>query len=493
MRAIDAKRRMADVLFPARLGYVSHRITRAVPLSATRPNPADISVAVQELCAHLDVYRTYRRPGERLSVTDRRRLEEAAAAARRGLMERELIALDQVMSVLRGSTDWGAIGWEAVAAWQQLTPAITAKGVEDTALYSPGTLLAAADVGTQPDQPSVTAEQFHSRMRLRAESSRDGLSALSTHDSKRSHDVRCRLAVVSEIPQRWAAVVSALESARSDDRPDAADRRYVYESLVGAWPVDGNTAGDFARRVQDHLVKASREAKRHSSWLAPDEDYESALQSFAASLLSNDASHATLQAVVTAIEMAGVANSLASALLRATAPGVPDLYQSDDTWLFAFADPDNRRALDLAHHKELLEAGDAAELMSSWRDGRVKQAVIRAALRLRREQPELFAKGRYLPLTATGERASHVLTFARVTDSATAIVVVPRLSWTLAGDGRIPLGSEVWGATALQLLSLGGGTLVDVLTGSKFSDHGGLAPVGEVLSTLPVALLVARP
>ncbi|HVT64147.1 MAG TPA: malto-oligosyltrehalose synthase [Mycobacteriales bacterium] len=493
LRGVEAKRRMIDVLFPARIGYVSQRITRAVPQSVTRPNPADISVAVQELCAQLDVYRTYRRPGERLTVTDRRRLEEAAAATRRELNDRELIALDQALLVLRGATDWGAIGWDAVAAWQQLTPAVTAKGVEDTALYSPGTLLAAADVGTQPDRPAVSVEQFHARMRMRAESSRFGLSALSTHDSKRSHDVRCRLAVLSEMAARWISTVEALDLRYAADRhdgksPDTVDRRYLYESLVGAWPVGGHTTDDFLRRVQDHVVKAAREAKRNSSWLAPDEDYETGLQSFAAELLDDDTARKSLEAVVAATEPAGITNSLASVLLRATAPGVPDVYQSDDTWLLAYVDPDNRRPLDLDHHKKLLAAGGAGDL-SGWRDGHVKQALIQASLRLRREVPDLFAEGKYLPLTATGPGAQHVLAFARVTDSATAIVVVPRLSWTLAGDGRFPIGSDVWGDTAIQLLSLGGARFINMLTGAELADHGAVAPVGDVLSKLPVALL----
>jgi malto-oligosyltrehalose synthase len=490
MRSVDAKRRMVDVLFPARLGYVSHRITRAVPQSVTRPNPADISVAVQELCAQLDVYRTYRRPGERLSVADRRRLEEAAAAARRELTDRELIALDQVLLVLRGSTDWGAIGWEAVAAWQQLTPAVTAKGVEDTALYTPGTLLAGADVGTHPDRPAVAIEEFHARMRLRSESSRFGLSALSTHDSKRSHDVRCRLAVLSEIPDRWLSIVAALDENRGD-RPDAADRRYLYESVVGAWPLDRRVDADFVRRVQEHVVKAAREAKRNTSWLRPDADYESALQAFAAEILDDAGARSLLESAVDAIEVAGATNSLASVLMRATAPGVPDIYQSDDSWLLAFVDPDNRRPLDLAHHRRLLEENTGRDL-ATWQDGRVKQAVIQAATQLRRAEPELFSEGRYLPLTASGPAAKHVLAFARSTDSATAITVVPRLSHALAGDARFPTGEAVWGDTGLQLYSLAGGRLVDVLTGSEFADHGAVAPVGKVLSQLPVALLIGR-
>ncbi|HWC33908.1 MAG TPA: malto-oligosyltrehalose synthase [Mycobacteriales bacterium] len=493
-RGVDAKRRMIDALFPARLGYVSTRITRAVPLGTpSRPNPADISVAVQELCAQLDVYRTYRRPGERLSVADRRRLEEAAAAARPELSDREGIALDQVMAVLRGSTDWGAIGWEAVAGWQQLTPAITAKGVEDTALYTPGTLLAAADVGSQPDRPAVTLEEFHAQMRRRFESSRLGLSALSTHDSKRSHDVRCRLAVLSELPDQWEVAVAALDERTQADAPDAADRRYLYETLVGTWPVDRPADDHYLSRVQDHLVKAAREAKRNSSWLQPDESYEAALQALAARVMSDSECRSRLEAVVAEIAVAGATNSLTSVLLRATAPGVPDIYQSDDLWLLAMVDPDNRRPFDLAHHVSALDACEAEDpraLLSSWRDGRVKQSVVRAALQARRRLRELFKEGRYLPITATGPAAKHVVSFARVDESATAIVVAPRLSWALARD-RFPVGQEAWQETRLQLLSLAGRPFVDALTQTQHPASDTTIAVADVLSDLPVALLLS--
>ncbi|HVT21062.1 MAG TPA: malto-oligosyltrehalose synthase [Mycobacteriales bacterium] len=496
-RAVEAKRRMIDELFPARLGYVSSRITRAVGRAVTRPNPADISVAVQELSSQLDVYRTYRRPGERLTVTDRRRLEEAAAAARAELTDRETVALEQVMSVLTGPIDWGSIGWEAVASWQQLTPAVMAKGVEDTALYCPGTLLAAADVGTHPDRADLTVEEFHERMRRRAELTPHGLNALSTHDTKRSHDVRCRLAVLSELPGRWESVVAGLEARHSGQRPDLADRRFVYESVVGAWPVDRPADADYLRRVQDYVVKAAREAKRRTSWLRPDEQYETGLVSFTEAVLGDAESRALLESLVAAIDVAGATNSLAAALLRATAPGVPDLYQADDLWLFAFVDPDNRRPWDVEHHRQAVAAAEAAtsdpaRLLASWRDGCVKQAVIRSALRLRRERPALFAEGRYLPLTATGPGAKHVVAYARVTDSETAIVVVPRLTAILAGEGQFPVGGQVWGDTVIQLLGLAGNELTDVLTGRSTAGHGQVLEVGEVLAQLPVALLVGR-
>ncbi|MGN6474383.1 MAG: malto-oligosyltrehalose synthase [Mycobacteriales bacterium] len=493
-RTIEAKRMIIDELFPARLGYVSNRITRAVPqAAASRANPADISVAVQELTAHLDVYRTYRRPGERLTPADRRRLADAATSAREELADREAAALDQVMSVLTGSTDWGTIGWEAVAAWQQLTPAVAAKGVEDTALYEPGTLLAGADVGTQPDQPAVAAEEFHQHMDRRMAAGAVGLNALSTHDSKRSHDVRCRLAVLSEIADRWERAVASLDDSHQAARPDAADRRYLYETLVGAWPVDGQIDETFTKRVQEHVVKAVREAKRNSSWLQPDDRYEAALQSLVTDVLTAEDSRATIESVAASIDVPGATNSLASVLLRAAAPGVPDVYQGDDLWLLALVDPDNRRPFDAERHDRVLTSTEAVplrELLDGWRDGRVKQAVLRTALRARRTHPRLFEGGVYLPLGVRGSRADHVVAFARVTTSDTAVVVVPRLTHTLAGHSAFPLGMGVWGDTTIDLPPDVNPDLVDVLTRSIPQARNNTLLVGELLSDLPVALLI---
>lgn len=491
-RCVEARRMVIDELFPGRLGYVSARISRAVPTTTSRANPADVSVAVQELSANLDVYRTYRRPGERASASDRRRLADAAAAARRDLAEREALALEQVMAVLTGPTDWGSIAWEAVADWQQLSPAVTAKGVEDTTLYAPGTLLAAADVGTHPDRPATTTEQFHEQM-ARREPGSGGLNALSTHDSKRSHDVRCRLAVLSEIPDRWQSAVTSLEVAHGSARPDAADRRYVYETLVGAWPTDGRTDESFLRRMQDHVVKAVREAKRNSSWLQPDERYESGIQAFVAEVLNEPDSRSVIEAVVAEVELPGVTNSLSSIVLRAGAPGTPDVYQGDDLWMLALVDPDNRRPLDVdVHHRALIstQGAKAHDLLGDWRDGRVKQAVVGATLRSRRTHPRLFGGGVYLPLAVRGAAAAHVVAFARVTTSDTAIVVAPRLTRTLAGSDAFPLGLEVWGDATIELPADLNPDLVDAVTGSIPRAQEGAVLVGEVLAALPVALLI---
>ncbi|HEX3705095.1 MAG TPA: malto-oligosyltrehalose synthase [Mycobacteriales bacterium] len=502
-RATEAKDHAIASLFPARLGYVSSRMTRAVAsASSTRPNSADVAAAVQALTSNLAVYRTYRCIDQPVTASDHRRLGEAAAAARDKLAEREVAALDSVLAVLRGPTDLAGSGWDAIGAWQQFTPAVVAKGVEDTALYTPGTLLAVADVGGHPDDPAVAPSQLHEALSDRARHSSLGLSTLSTHDSKRSHDVRCRLAVLSESPQDWEAAVADLEVRHGRSGPDAADRRYAYETIVGAWPTAGDIDGTFIGRIQDHLVKAAREAKRNTSWLRPDERYEQRLRDLAEQTLREPASRSILRGVSATLDRPGVTNSLASVVLRAVAPGVPDVYQSDDLWFLALVDPDNRRPLDLEHHRAALStlsamgdperATEAVRLLADWRDGRVKQAVLRAALHVRRSHPDLFARGTYRALAVHGSARDHVVAFARRDGDDAAICLVPRLTLTLAGSDAFAVG-ELWQDTAIDLAELASRRFVDALTGVTVTCDGGRLEVASVLSRLPVALLVSQP
>jgi malto-oligosyltrehalose synthase len=494
-RATEAKRRGIDVLFAARLGHVCARMTRAVPRgAASRPNPAEMSVALQELSAQLEVYRTYRRPGERATSSDRRQLDHAAGSARNHLAGRELAALDQLVTILKGPTDPGGIAWEAVAAWQQFTPPVMAKGVEDTALYDPGTLLAAADVGSDPEHPWRSVSDWHERISARARRTPNLLNTLSTHDSKRSQDVRCRLAVLSELAEEWEDAIRQLEGRSQVAEPDVTDRRYAYETLVGAWPAAGAGGHEFTRRIQDHLVKAAREAKRRSSWLEPDEAYEERLVSFAADLLNDPTSRKILESVVRSVEAAGVTNSLSAIVLRAVAPGVPDVYQGDDSWFLALVDPDNRQPVPYDDHhaslRSLPDGEDVGGLLASWRDGKVKQAVLRASLRARRADRELFAEGDYLPLQASGASAAHVVSFARRVGGRSAVAVVPRLVHRLAGPARYALGAEIWQDTAVDVGELGQAVFVNVFTGRKTSVEAGTLRLADAFRQLPVALLV---
>ncbi|HWB67409.1 MAG TPA: malto-oligosyltrehalose synthase [Mycobacteriales bacterium] len=503
-RAVAAKRAALTALFPHQLDEVVYAFAAAIS------EPVDhsaLSAAVLELTARLPVYRTYRRAEEPMSAADRRWVGRAVRAARGSLPSAAERALAAVAAVITGPLPADGTAWLAVADWQQLSSPATAKGVEDTALYDAGRPLAAADVGADPDRPAVEPPEFHARMRDRQRRASRALNATSTHDSKRSEDVRCRLAALSEIPDAWESALrelSRLACTGNDDsvRPDAADQRYVFETLVGAWPLDGNPDADFLARITTHLTKAAREAKRHSSWLDPDEAYESALQNLAERVVDGHPAglRRTVQRIVTEIECAGGTNSLAAAVLKATAPGVPDVYQGCDRWAFNLVDPDNRRPVDWAAHRASLaglpelsddadHSAEVAELLAGWRDGRVKQHVVRQSLLARRSLPRLFGDGRYLPLDVAGDYGSSVVAFARRRRDQWAVTIVPRLTRPLTRPGEFPIGDR-WGNTAVKLPAGAPSRFRNRLTGREVGVTRGRWALADVLPDLPVAVLV---
>jgi (1->4)-alpha-D-glucan 1-alpha-D-glucosylmutase len=264
--------------------------------------------------------------------------------------------------------------------------------------------------------------------------------------------------------------------------------------------MDGEIGEDFAQRISEHLVKAAREAKRNSNWIDPAVGYEEALTGFARRLILAEPTARTLiEQTVATVERAGVVNSLGSVLLKATAPGVPDIYQGEDAWFQALVDPDNRRPLDADAHARLLaslprfgvECGaEAASLLAGWRTGAVKQLVLRNALNVRRDRPELFASGAYQPLEIIGAQRRHVVAFARVHEQSWAISVVPRLVVGIAGPDRFPVGADIWPDTEIVVPSGCPERLVDGLTGQSIASRDGRIAVAEALATLPVALLV---
>jgi (1->4)-alpha-D-glucan 1-alpha-D-glucosylmutase len=491
-RATSAKRAAIEKLFPHQLDQLVTRFAAAVDGDVS---PADLAAALTELTAFLDVYRTYRIADTTASAADVARVQAAAQRVGNESAGGAAAALDAVVGALLGTLESAGPAALAVSAWQQLSSPVAAKGVEDTAMYSSGRLLAAADVGSDPDRPAVSASEFHAAMAHRLQRGRGGLSATSTHDSKRSHDVRCRLAVLSEIASEWEVTIEALEAslfpADADSAPDVADRRYLYETLVGCWPIDGQAGEAFAVRIKDHVVKAAREAKRRSSWLDPDPAYEAALQQLADRIiLGEPVARQLLEQTVAAVETAGVVNSLASMLLKVTAPGVPDIYQGDDAWFFTLVDPDNRSPMDLVRHVDLLSQPLVAAPLDSWRSGAVKQLVTRTALTARRADPELFDVGHYEPIDVTGEHREHVIAFARVAGDRAMITVVPRLVQTLAGAGQFPLGGECWADTALVLPAGHPTGFTELVTGAQTeAASSGRLRLGDLFATLPVALL----
>jgi (1->4)-alpha-D-glucan 1-alpha-D-glucosylmutase len=499
--AVEAKREVMVTLFPGQVDRVARLATDAA--QATIPgvdlDPADVAEAVRALTAHLQVYRTYLGVGPP-SDADRRRLGRAATLAGDDLDAEGRRALGLLVEGLYlSATDpaWG----EVTRRWQQLTGAVAAKGVEDTALYRTTGTLAAAEVGGDPGQPAVEVDAFHWAMEGRAVTSPGALNATSSHDTKRSEDVRARLAALTE----WAPWEEQLRSWEArhcqlvgpDRLPDRHDQRFLSTTAVGAWPAPGAERAELPGRLRAYLVKAAREAKRQTSWLEPNPGYEERLESLVDRLFSSDGAgfREEVEAVVEAVGPAGAVNGLSATVLKMTAPGVPDVYQSTETWSYALVDPDNRRPVDFARlEAQLAElAGSAvppAHLLSGWRDGRVKVELTRRLLAFRRANPELFAGGEYLPLSVSGPQATHVVAFARRQGEAWSISVVPRLVLSLAGSGRFPVGPDLWAGTTVQLPAGAPTRLVDVVTDAPTAAPGGVLGLDAALAEFPVAALV---
>jgi (1->4)-alpha-D-glucan 1-alpha-D-glucosylmutase len=336
--------------------------------------------------------------------------------------------------------------------------------------------------------------------------------ASSTHDTKRSEDVRARIAVLSELPDEWGERLAQWKLLNSDKRatrnalaiPDGNVEYLIYQTMIGAWPFEPDQIDSFHQRLADYLVKVAREAKEYSSWVEPDVVYEDALLSFVDALFDANRSSEFLTDFTTfqsRIARAGALNSLSQTLIKLTAPGIPDIYQGNELWDFSLVDPDNRRPIDYAQRARSLAALDKArtraellqDLASNWRDGRVKLFLIQHALRLRRGLPTLFADGSYLPVQATGDQMDHLFSYVRTHADASLLIVAPRLCSSIIDDGDDLVASRNWGNSTLLLPSGWQGQAHNLLSGEPIPTvnvHGAPAvSVSDVLRHFPVGLV----
>lgn len=493
------KLRVLDTLFAAELRSLAERTSELVE------SPVDVCTRVlRELTAGLDVYRTYI-DADGPSATDRARIDAAHDVARQHLDARDHSTLDMIrtMLLLEGTAASHRAREQAldvVARWQQLSGPAMAKGFEDTALYRWPALLAVNDVGGEPGE-SLDVTDVHAFLTHRAEREPGALNATSTHDSKRSEDVRARLLVLSEHAEEWnAAVERWLSQMRRNRAPLAVrDELILLQTIVGAWPLTGEPDGDFVTRIQEYMRKAAREAKDETSWRQPDEEYERVLLAQVEQLLTSpelaDVRN-ELRAFVERIALHGAVNSLAQMLLKCAAPGIPDTYQGTARWRFDLVDPDNRRPVDyeeLAVFEAELggivaqpNAADVRALATSWRDGRLKLYVLMAALACRGRNRAF--SGDYEPLTVSGTRAAHLLAFRRTSGDESVIALIPRSPARLAEPGEWPTG-DVWGDTTVDVGAI---HLRGVLDGQRLDTVDGRLRVADALAVLPVALLEAE-
>lgn len=483
------------------------RYGRDLPLAALKE-------ALMELTTSLSVYRTYIR-GYPVAARDKHYIEEASARAlRRAPHLRAALTFLQRLLLL---TDWHRLSpaqqeerCHFVMRWQQLTGPVTAKGFEDTALYRYNRLLALNEVGGNPGSSGLTVSEFHARSAAVLQCWPHTLNATSTHDTKRSEDVRARLGVLSEIPAIWAEKFRLWRQWNQPKKPvvkgrpvpDANTEWFIYQTLLGAWPLNEKEEAEFKVRLAAYVTKAAREAKVFTEWLDPDPQYEQALHEFLTAILSPEPGNlfrADFLALAETVAYYGALNSLAQVLLKVTVPGIPDFYQGTEVWNFSLVDPDNRRPVNFARHRALLESLQeeeksrgklslVEELLASWKDGRIKLYTTYKALHFRRDHLELFSGGAYLPLTVAGLRREHVCAFVRQNGHHWVLVAVPRLPVRL--QQRSPAAPRNPAAPALPALQppLGAATWGDdyLLLPEKTPEEWGNIFTGETLRCIPL-------
>ena len=438
----------------------------------------DLHESLWEVLACFPVYRTYVRPGEPPAAADVAVVQAAVAAAaeRRTQLDPDLLAFLGDLLLLKVPGDAEA---DFALRFQQVTGPVMAKGVEDTAFYRFNRLVSLNDVGGDPGRFGTSVAEFHDVNRRMAAEWPETMLATSTHDTKRSEDVRARIGLLSEIPDEWAAAVRRWTAMNARHKtaglPDPNTEHLLYQTLVGAFPL-------CAERAVAYMEKASREAKAHTSWIDPDAGYDNALRAFVEAVVADPGFGADLAAFVGPLIEGGRTVSVAQTLLQLTSPGVPDLYQGTEVWDLSLVDPDNRRPVDYDTRRALLEkvrtlgADDVRALAD---EGAVKLWTVARTLAVRREHTGAFAAGpTYEPLVAAGVAAGHVVGFVR---GGRVAAVVPRLVLGLARAGG-------WGDTAIELPP---GDWADVL-GRTEVEGGAPVSIGELLARFPVALLVRR-
>ncbi|MBI2869928.1 MAG: malto-oligosyltrehalose synthase [Chloroflexi bacterium] len=492
------KKQVMRELFPAEINSLARRLVR---LAGGRFPEAALRRALVELTACLAVYRTYISDSA-ASGRDVACLEQAfRRAGERGQAE------SGPLEFLRGLFAGRPKGVEAldfIRRWQQATGAVTAKGVEDTAFYVYNRLVSLNEVGGDPGIFGITVTDFHEYNRARLERRPHTLNATSTHDTKRSEDVRQRINVLSEIPEEWAGCLARWSGRNAAKKtalsglamPEPNMEILVYQDMLGAYPLQEAEVPEFRERFQGYLLKAAREAKTFTSWLGPDGAYEAALRDFAGRLFEDAPFMTDFRKLQAKVAFYGAVNSLAQLALKAAAPGVPDFYQGTELWRFSLVDPDNRREVYFAAARRLLsgiQEGERwdrqrfiGEMLASWWDGRVKLYLTWRSLQLRRECAAVFQSGNYIPVPVCGAKKDNVIAFMREHADRRVLVVAPRLPASLAPPGVWPLGG-VWGDTCLELPPDAPQDWRGVLDGAAV--RGPRPRVGDILNLLPVALL----
>jgi (1->4)-alpha-D-glucan 1-alpha-D-glucosylmutase len=484
-----------------------------------------LTAAIVEVIAFFPVYRTYINNWN-IVERDRKYIEFAVTRAKRANtnVNPSLFAFLADVLLLQCPPDFNdedRSQWlDFVMRFQQITGPVMAKGLEDTSFYVYNRLICLNEVGGSPDQFGTTAKEFHEHNMNRLKNWPCALVTTSTHDSKRSEDVRARISVLSEIPEEWRKRVAGWSQLNKKRRlplngrrvPDANDEYFLYQTLAGAWPLNAENEseyGSFVQRMKDYMLKAIREAKVNTSWIIPHPDYEEQSVAFVERILTRKTGREFLEdfeLFEKKIAYCGMCNSLSQTLLKIMSPGVPDFYQGTELWNFSLVDPDNRRPVDYERRTALLEDFKrlekevpaeqvAADVFAHWDDGRIKMYVTYKALALRKRYASVLREADYVALEpAGGPAGGHVVGFARQYGSHVFVVAVPRfLTGLLDGGQRVAIKAEAWKGSYLRIPSHLPPSYEDVFTGRKARteeyQHNEALHCADLFDAFPVALL----
>ena len=468
-----------------------------------------IEHALIEITTALSIYRTYITADEPVSDRDRHYINEAVEIAKEQNPRSPSYVFDFVRDVLlmemfdEFDESLHEELREFVMQYQQMTGPVMAKSVEDTTFYIYNRLTSLNEVGGHPEQFGITADEFHQHNLEKAY--RQTMLGTSTHDTKRSEDIRARISILSEIPDEWSAVIEQWSkigaSARVDvdgaPAPSLNDEYLLYQTLVGTYPLQDDPA--FEERIIGYMQKAVNEAKVHSNWVNSNDAYHQAVANFVTHLLASEDFTASFVPFQKRVSFYGFLNSLATTLLKITSPGVPDIYQGNELWRYSLVDPDNRRPVDYQLRRNMLGElidranGDkvalAQELSANPESGRIKMYVTAAAMRFRREKERLFMDGDYIPLKVTGTKSDHICAYLRVHGDDVAMIAVPRLVVRLTqGQPVMPSGEAIWQDTRIHLPEDYQLELNNLFTGETYpADESILAE--SLFKHFPVALL----
>jgi (1->4)-alpha-D-glucan 1-alpha-D-glucosylmutase len=441
----EKKREIVDSTFSADL----ERLALAAINSAradwrTRDiSPRHLREALARVTVALAVYRTYR-TAETVHDEDRRIVTDAVQSARIGSPEIDSVAFDFLLSLFT-KPSLNDIESDFVAQWQQLAPAVMAKGVEDTTFYCFDRLVSCNEVGAQASLVGISADRFHEFCHYLSERWPKNMLATSTHDNKRSEDVRTRISVLSEVPERWSEALHAWSQltapAWKNRTPDRHAEYLLYQTLIGTWPIS-------QERTWQYMLKACREAKIRTSWHEPNTGYEENIRGFVDGVFQTPEFIASLESFIEPLILPGRINSLSQALIKMLVSGVPDFYQGTELWDLSLVDPDNRRPVDFDLRSDLLrrcKSLAAQDVLREWDSGLPKLWMTSRVLALRHERPEDFSdQSKYQPLVAQGSHLGNVLAFRR---GENLIAVIPRLTMSVKddwGDTRLPLPRGNW-------------------------------------------------